>query len=174
MPDISIQTDADLQAIESLMADAFGPKRHGRSVWQLRPGPPVADLCLVIRSDGEIVGSLRFWEVMLGDLRILLLGPLAVRPRERGRGFGRDLIRAALERAKGGAKDGPWPLVLVSGEVDYYPKFGFVPATPYGIDWPGFIEPERLQFFELQDGALASLPPGPLAVRPLAVGALPG
>ena len=174
MPEISVQTDADLPAVETLMAEAFGPKRHSRSVWQLRPGPPVADLCLVIRADGETVGSLRFWEVMLGDLRILLLGPLAVRPSERGRGFGRDLIRSALEKTKEGAKGGPWPLVLVSGEVDYYPKFGFVPATPYGIVWPGFIEPERLQFFELEEGALAALPPGPLAVSPLAVGALPG
>ena len=170
MPEISIQTDADLPAIESLMAEAFGPKRHSRSVWQLRPGPPVPEMCFVIRSDGETVGSLRFWEVMLGDQRILLLGPLAVRPGERGRGFGRDLIRTALDRATAG----PWPLLLVSGEVDYYPKFGFVPATPYGIDWPGFIEPERLQFFELKAGALAALPPGSLAVRPLAVGALPG
>ena len=170
MPEISIQTDADLPAIESLMAEAFGPKRHSRSVWQLRPGPPVPEMCFVIRSDGETVGSLRFWEVMLGDQRILLLGPLAVRPGERGRGFGRDLIRTALDRVTAG----PWPLILVSGEVDYYPKFGFVPATPYGIDWPGFIEPERLQFFELKAGALAALPPGPLAVRPLAVGALPG
>ena len=53
--------------------------------------------------------------------------------------------------------------------MDYYPKFGFVPAEAYGLDWPGFIEPERLQFFELKDGALADLPSGPLAVR-----ALPG
>ena len=165
MPEISVQTDADLPAIETLMAEAFGPKRHSRSVWQLRPGPPVSELCLVIRADGETVGSLRFWEVMLGDERILLLGPLAVRPSERGRGFGRDLINEALSRAK----NGRWQLVLVSGEVDYYPKFGFVPATPYGIDWPGFIEPERLQFFELKEGALGDLPSGPLAVR-----ALPG
>ena len=165
MPEISVQTDADLAAIETLMAEAFGPRRHSRSVWQLRPGPPVSELCLVIRADGETVGSLRFWEVMLGDERILLLGPLAVRPSERGRGFGRDLIKEALGRAK----NGPWQLVLVSGEVDYYPKFGFVPATPYGIDWPGFIEPERLQFFELKEGALGDLPSGPLAVR-----ALPG
>ena len=165
MSEIFLQTNADLPAIETLMAEAFGPKRHSRSVWQLRPGPPVAEMCFVMRADGDTVGSLRFWEVMLGDQRILLLGPLAVRPSERGRGFGRDLIRAALERAK----TGPWALVLVSGEVDYYPKFGFVPAAPYGIDWPGFIEPERLQFFELEDGALAELPPGPLAVR-----ALPG
>jgi predicted N-acetyltransferase YhbS len=165
MPEISVQTDADLAAIETLMAEAFGPKRHSRSVWQLRPGPPVPELCLVIRADSETVGSLRFWEVMLGDERILLLGPLAVRPSERGCGFGRDLIKEALGRAK----NGPWQLVLVSGEVDYYPKFGFVPATPYGIDWPGFIEPERLQFFELKEDALGDLPSGPLAVR-----ALPG
>ena len=165
MSDISVQTDQDHPAIEALMAESFGPARHQRSVWVLRPGPPVASLCLVIREDGVPVGSLRFWEVMLGAQVILLLGPLAVRPELQGRGFGRALIDAALARAK----EGPWPLVLVSGEVDYYPRFGFVPAAPYGIDWPGFIEPERLQFFELKAGALAALPPGPLAVR-----ALPG
>ena len=81
----------------------------------------------------------------------------------RGRGLGQALIREALRRAR----LGDWPLVLVSGEVDYYPKFGFVPAAPYDLDWPGFIEPERLQFFELQQGALESLPEGPLAVRPV-------
>ena len=163
MSDISVQTDQDLAAIEALMAEAFGPARHQRSVWALRPGPPVESLCLVLREAGVPVGSLRFWEVMLGAQVILLLGPLAVRPELQGRGFGRALIDAALARAK----EGPWPLVLVSGEVDYYPRFGFVPAAPYGIDWPGFIEPERLQFFELKAGALAALPPGPLAVRPL-------
>ena len=78
MSDISLQTDDDLAAIDLLMAEAFGPDRHARTVWNLRPGPPVAALCLVIREHGETVGSLRFWEVMLGDQVILLLGPLAI------------------------------------------------------------------------------------------------
>ena len=163
MIEIVQQTASDAEAIASLMAEAFGPRRHERSVWQLRPGPPVPEMCLVIR-DGDIsVGSLRYWEVRLGDEIILLLGPLAVRPGLRGKGYGKRLIEESLRRAK----KGPWKLVLVSGEVDYYPKFGFVPATGYGLEWPGFIEPERLQFFELVAGALAALPPGPLAVRAL-------
>ena len=163
MPTISLQSDADLPAIDTLMAEAFGPARHSRSVWQLRPDPPVPDMCLVIRDGDEPVGSLRYWEVRLGDEAILLLGPLAVRPGLRGKGYGRQLIEDSLRRAAAG----PWRLILVSGEVDYYPKFGCVPAAPYGIDWPGFIEPERLQFFELEKGALASLPSGPLPVRAL-------
>lgn len=163
MPIISLQSNADLPAIDTLMAEAFGPARHSRSVWQLRLGRPVPDMCLVIRDGNEPVGSLRYWEVRLGDEAILLLGPLAVRPGLRGKGYGRQLIEDSLRRAAAG----PWRLILVSGEMDYYPKFGFVPAAPYGIDWPGFIEPERLQFFELVKGALASLPSGPLPVRAL-------
>ena len=160
---ISQQAESDIVVIESLMIEAFGRARHARSVWQLRLGPPVLGMCLVIRDSEEPVGSLRYWEVRLGDEAILLLGPLAVRPGLRGRGYGRQLIEESLRRAAAG----PWRLILVSGEEDYYPKFGFVPAAPYGIDWPGFIEPERLQFFELEKGTLSSLPSGPLPVRPL-------
>ena len=161
---IAQQTPADDAAVESLMAEAFGPARHERSVWALRPGPPVPRLCLMGFDDAAPVGSLRFWEVMLGDERILLLGPLAVQPEVRGKGFGRRLVEAGLRRAAGG----DWPLVLVSGEPHYYPKFGFVPATGYDLDWPGFVEAERLQFCELVPGALTRLPPGRLAVRAIA------
>jgi predicted N-acetyltransferase YhbS len=162
MYQISLQKPADVDAIEGLMAEAFGAARYARSVWQLRPGPAVDWLCFVARDGDEIVGSLRFWQVKLGDEMVLLLGPLAVLPALRGKGCGRALVETGLNQAK----NGPWRLVLVSGEVDYYPKFGFVPARSYNLVWPGFVEMERLQFYELQSGALASLPEGPLIVAP--------
>ena len=158
---IAQQTQADSQVVEALMTEAFGPNRYDRSVWALRPGEPVAALCLVGYDDDQAVGSLRFWEVMLNNEIILLLGPLAVQPHVRGKGFGQQLVQEGMRLAR----LRPWRLVLVSGEPDYYPKFGFVPAVDYGLAWPGFVEPERLQFCELVPGALASLPSNGLVVR---------
>ena len=163
MYQILLQKAEDAAAIEKLMAEVFGPERYARSVWQLRPGPAIGSLCIVARQGDEIVGSLRFWEVQLGSQDILLLGPLAVLPSLRGKGCGKALVEEGLRRAIGG----PWPLVLVSGEADYYPKFGFVPARDYDLQWPGFIESERLQFYELVQGALSSLPPGQLVLAPV-------
>ena len=165
MVEISKQIAADDAAIEILMGDAFGPARYSRSVWLLRSGPPIVDLCLVLREFGNMLASLRFWEVQLGEQSVLLLGPLAVQPNLRGQGYGHQIVKEGLARAKAMGK---WQLVLVSGEPEYYPKFGFVPAAPYQLDWPGFVELERLQFLELQHGALASLQP-PLRVRAINV-----
>ena len=161
MVEISLQTAADEAAIEILMEGAFGAARHSRSVWKLRLLPPVAELSLVLRDGGAIVASLRFWEVQLGPQIVLLLGPLAVQPELRGKGYGLKIVADGLTSARAINK---WPLVLVSGEPEYYLKFGFEPALPYQLNWPGFIEPERLQILELQAGALASLMP-PLSVR---------
>ena len=161
MVEISKQAASDDAAIETLMDGAFGPARYNRSVWLLRPGPPIADLCLVLRKSGTMLASLRFWEVQLEQQAVLLLGPLAVQPDLRGQGFGQQIVKEGLARAEAMSK---WPLVLVSGEPEYYPKFGFVSAAPYQLNWPGFVEPERLQFLELRQGALAALRP-PLRVR---------
>ena len=161
MVELSKQTAADNAEIETLMGRAFGPARYNRSVWLLRSGPPIADLSLVLRESGAMLASLRFWEVQLGNQAVLLLGPLAVQPDLRGQGYGQQIVMEGITRARALGK---WPLVVVSGEPEYYPKFGFVPATPYQLVWPGYVEPERLQLLELQLGALAALRP-PLLVR---------
>ena len=55
MPEISVQTDADLPAIETLMAEVWPetPQPFGVAA---SARPPVPELCLVIRADGDTVG----------------------------------------------------------------------------------------------------------------------
>ena len=87
----------------------------------MRPGQPVSSLCLVASFNHKICASLRFWEVLVCGRCQLLLGPLAVQPELWGKGFGRALVIDGLRRAQ---QHNKWDFVMVSGDPDYYPRFG--------------------------------------------------
>ena len=151
---LRLQIPEDEAAIEELMAAAFGEGRHKRSVWNLRRGAPVANLCFVQSHGDKIIGSLRYWPILVGGMKGLLLGPLAVSPEFKGKGFGKALVSHSLEQAEHAG----YPFVLVSGEPDYYPQFGFERASLSEFLWPGFIEAERLQIKWLVPDAKAKAP----------------
>lgn len=155
------QTPQDSSAIEDLMAEAFGPSRLSRTVWHLRQGDAVPELCFVQEEEGVIIGSLRFWPILLGGKTALLLGPLAIAKDYKGKGFGKALVAHAIACAS----QMSYHAILVSGEPDYYPQFGFMPASPSEFLWPGFIEEERLQILWLAEEA-TPLMPGVKAILP--------
>jgi putative acetyltransferase len=66
--------------------------------------------------------------------RVLALAPMAVSPLHQRTGIGSALVKAGLERADTMGL----PLVVVVGYASYYPRFGFEPARPLGIEppWP--------------------------------------
>ncbi len=71
-----------------------------------------------------------------GSVRpILTLGPISVAPNRQGIGIGGALIAATMAVA---TEDG-WPLIVLVGHSDYYPRFGFERASPLGLvapdDW---------------------------------------
>ena len=164
--DIRLQANGDNQDVAGLMKAAFGAERNNRAVWYLRPAEPVSSLCLVASQNYKICGSLRFWEVMVCGRRQLLLGP-AVQPDLCGKGFGRALVIDGLRRAQ---QDNKWDFVLVSGDPDYYPRFGFVHAEDGQFIWPGVLSPNVLQMRALHKDGLGNLPAGPMAVLPFAAG----
>ena len=130
----------DTPAIETLLEDCFGPDRKGRTVYQFRDEiPPLHELCYVARDEaGQLLGSIRFWPVMLADGRTLpLLGPLAVKPACQGIGIGRTLITHGL----GAAERMGFPGVLIVGKPDYYAPFGFHADLVSGLNLPGPVAP---------------------------------
>ena len=155
------QTPNDAAEIERLMSLGFGASHAGRNIWRLREGEAIEALCLVAEAEaGHLLGSIRYWPITIADQPSILLGPLAVEPAVRGRGIGVQLVRQSLERAMAGA----WHWCFISGEPNYYLKFGFSPVTYEDVSLPAHIEEERLHMLALSSATPEDMPPKPWPV----------
>lgn len=121
------ETAADLEAIRQVNLEAFAQHPISRQtehliVDALREADALA-LSLVAVVDGEVVGHIAFSPVPLGEDASgwLLLGPLAVLPRNQGQGIGSALAAAGLAESR---STGALGCVLV-GEPAFYGRFGF-------------------------------------------------
>jgi predicted N-acetyltransferase YhbS len=157
---VSLERPEDGPAIETLLDRAFGLGRQSKQSYRFRDGiAPIAGLRLVARDRSleagqALVGTVRCWPIVIGPTRApaVLLGPLAVEPKLAGQGIGRALMWTALDFA---ACDG-YRLVLLVGDLDYYGRFGFVPAAPHGLIMPE-EKPERLLVHALDASALGTI-----------------
>jgi putative acetyltransferase len=87
------------------------------------------------------------------QLPALGLGPVGVRPDLQGRGVGTMLIEACLEHARAAGHTA----VVVVGHPGYYPRFGFLPASRWGLFWEEDVPDEAFMALELRPGALAGI-----------------
>ncbi|WP_036259021.1 GNAT family N-acetyltransferase [Methylocapsa aurea] len=148
---LSPQTPADLAAIEKLDERAFGPGRFARSAYRLREGvEPDHALSFVARVGTLLVGANRMTPICCGPSPALLLGPLTVDPAFRSGGIGEALVGKSLEAARAAGHK----LVLLVGDMSYYGKMGFAPAPPDWLAFIGPVDPARLLYCELVEGAL--------------------
>jgi len=124
------ETSADIAAIHAVNSMAFETAAEANAVDAVRAsGAPHVSLVAV--KDREIVGHILFSPVTLSQhpVEMMALAPVAVSPQEQRQGIGSALVRAGVERCKElgvGA-------VVVLGYPSYYPKFGFTPASLFGI-----------------------------------------
>jgi putative acetyltransferase len=152
---IRAEREADYSTIREINNAAFGRKGEGRLVDKLRMTSRFnAHLSLLAEADGRVVGHVLFYQVdmetELGVKGMLSLAPIAVLPSFQKRGVGSTLIREGLDRA---LKLG-YDAVIVMGHAGYYPRFGFRPASAWGIR-PNFKVPdEAFMALELVEGAL--------------------
>ena len=143
-------------AVERLYDEVFGPARFHKASYLFREGvDPVRELSWIALEGDRLVGALRYWPILVGQAghSALLLGPLAIAQDRAGKGIGRALMFKTLDLAAQLGHD----LVLLVGDVDYYKRFGFVPATPHGFVMPGESRPDRLQVAPLKDDVLGRI-----------------
>jgi predicted N-acetyltransferase YhbS len=142
--------------VERLYDEVFGPARFHKASYLFREGvDPIRELSWIALEGDRLVGAIRYWPILVGETghSALLLGPLAIAQDRAGKGIGRALMFKTLDLAAQLGHD----LVLLVGDVDYYKRFGFVPATPFGFVMPGESRPDRLQVAPLKDDVLGRI-----------------
>jgi len=81
----------------------------------------------------KIVGHILFTPAVVAskeqEIKGMGLAPLAVLPEFQRQGIGSQLIQAGLDEMHRAEQ----PFVIVLGHPEYYPRFGFVRASRYGI-----------------------------------------
>jgi putative acetyltransferase len=132
----------DIDAITSVHTAAFPTEVEAALVTTLRASDAwLPALSLVAEDHGEVVGHVVCTRAHIADVPALGLGPLGVLPSHQKNGVGSALMHAIL-----GAADAlDEPVVVLLGHTDYYPRFGFEPASHYGIEPPDTAWGEHFQ-----------------------------
>jgi putative acetyltransferase len=130
------------QPDESLVIAAIRHARH-------------PNISLVAVDGSEIVGHILFTPVALESAGcpavVMGLGPMAVLPALQRRGLGSRLVREGLAAC---ARTGCTAVVVV-GHPEFYPRFGFRPASSFALRCEYPVPDEVFMAVELVPGTLA-------------------
>lgn len=119
----------DVAAVREVNNLAFGQDQEGNIVDALRSNGG-ALLSLVATLDGRVVGHIMYSPLSVGgEITGAALGPMAVVPEHQRQGIGSKLVEAGNRKLK----DTGCPFIIVVGHANYYPRFGFRPASTQGI-----------------------------------------
>jgi len=136
----------DIEAVRRVTADAFRGLEY--SIPPAEPGGDpgeailvgllredegwIPELSLVAEVDGELVGHVVATRGYVAESPALGLGPVSVCPDHQRTGIGSALVNAALGAADAMGE----PLVVLLGDPKYYHRFGFRPASEFGVVAP--------------------------------------
>ncbi|MFJ1955679.1 GNAT family N-acetyltransferase [Streptomyces microflavus] len=143
---------ADREAVHAVNTAAFPTREEADLVDALRADADawLPGLSYVAEApDGSLAAYALLTRCRVGDAPALALAPVATSPAHQRQGAGQAVVRAVLDaaRVRGEA------LVVVLGHPDYYPRFGFGPASRHGIR-PGFEVPDEAMMALVLDGSV--------------------
>ncbi|WP_283137045.1 GNAT family N-acetyltransferase [Rhizohabitans arisaemae] len=142
------ETPGDIDAIRAVNLAAFPTALEADLVEALRADRAawIDGLSVVAAAeDGTVAGYALLSRCHVDGEPALALGPCAVLPAYQKQGAGSAAIRTALAAARDMGEN----LVLVLGHPEYYPRFGFVPASGFGIRPPFDVPDEAMMALTL-------------------------
>ncbi|MER7516555.1 bifunctional class I SAM-dependent methyltransferase/N-acetyltransferase [Streptomyces sp. NPDC126499] len=145
------ETAADLAAVRRVEAGAFPTEAEADLVDALRRDPEawLPGLSYVAEApDGTVAAHALITRCHVDGVPAAALAPVAVAPERQRQGAGEAVVRAVLDAARLRGER----LVLVLGHPEYYPRFGFVRASAYGIK-PAFEVPDEAMMALDLDGS---------------------
>jgi len=164
------ETADDRPAVDEVVRLAFGRELEATFVRAVRAWEGfVPELSLVAEVDGRVAGHTLFTPITIecdgASHEALCMAPVAVHPNVQNQGIGSQLVREGLVRCRALGHR----IVVVTGHPTYYPRFGFAPARPLGIEPPTPLLDPVWMTTELVEGALAGVRgtvryPSPFAV----------
>ena len=118
------------------------------------------ELSYVAEEKGRLIGSIvsakLYQEGVICD-KIIGFGPISVLPEFQRKGTGSALITTMLRKAK----ELSYQAVLITGNPEYYARFGFNSASKFGVHLKGVPQEDKAEFFmalELEKGFLSAHP----------------
>ena len=151
---IRLEKKEEQRQVEELVRESFwnvyrpGCMEH-YVLHQLRKDAAfVPELDLVMEQDGKLIGQTMFMHATIQtddgrEIPIMTFGPICITPELKRKGYGKILLDHSLEKAAAlgcGA-------VCMEGNIDFYGKSGFQPASQFGIRYHGVPEGEDASFF---------------------------
>ena len=138
MINIRVENKEDVLQVRTLNNKAFGQPAEANIVDKLRHACP--EYLSLVAEDGKIiVGHILFTPTVIEDsgreVQGMGLAPMAVIPDRQRQGIGSMLVRRGLQILR----DRGCPFVIVLGHPEYYPRFGFEPASKHHLksQWDG-------------------------------------
>ena len=155
----------DGPGIRALLEAAFSSAVEADLVDALRV-TGAEQVSLVAVEGRRVVGHVLFTPVVIeragGTIAGFGLGPMAVVPDRQRAGIGSTLACEGIARLRRAGS----PFVVVLGHPGYYPRFGFEPASRYGVRCPWSQVPDEAFMILVLDPAISSAMAGLARYRP--------
>ena len=156
---IRLEKKEEQQKVENLVRESFwnvyrpGCLEH-YVLHQLRNDPafvPELDFVMLLNEndeEGKLIGQNMFMRTSIRaddgrNIPIMTMGPICITPELKRQGYGKILLDYSLDKA---AKLG-CGAVCFEGNIDFYGKSGFRPASEFNIRYHGLAEGEDASFF---------------------------